>query len=62
MKMPNLGCLYLKGNPFFRECPNYRRRFIAQIPSLKYLDDRPVFTDERRISEAFLRGGKEAEN
>jgi dynein assembly factor 1 len=34
---------------------------IAKIPTLKYLDDRPVFDDDRRYAEAFARGGLEEE-
>lgn len=34
---------------------------IARIPTLKYLDDRPVFEDDRRHAEAFARGGIEEE-
>lgn len=31
------------------------------LPNLKYLDDRPVFDEDRRRAEAFERGGMEAE-
>lgn len=34
---------------------------IHRIPTLKYLDDKPVFEEERRYVEAFFRGGLEAE-
>lgn len=34
---------------------------INSIPDLRYLDDRPVFEDERRYAEAFYKGGKECE-
>jgi|688.fasta_scaffold1604116_1 hypothetical protein len=30
--------------------PNYRKRFISCMESLKYLDDKPVTDDERKIS------------
>lgn len=41
--------------------PNYRKRFIAHIPTLQYLDDRPVFEGERRLSEAWAREGRQGE-
>lgn len=34
---------------------------IHKLPTLKYLDDRPVFEDERRYVAAFFRGGIEEE-
>lgn len=34
---------------------------IAKLPPLKYLDDRPVFEEDRRRAEAYARGGIEAE-
>jgi len=57
MKMPDLRVLYLQGNPVTRKIPNYRKKIIFSIPSLKYLDDRPVFDDDRRAAEAFSKGG-----
>ena len=59
--MPLLACLYLKNNPCVREFKNYRRRLIGYISSLKYLDDRPVFINERRVAEAWIKDGKEGE-
>jgi dynein assembly factor 1 len=41
--------------------PQYRKRFIAYIPNLLYLDDRPVFDNERRISEAWIKEGQDGE-
>ncbi len=59
--MPNLKVLYLKDNPIVKEIQNYRKTLISSIKSLTYLDDRPVFDEERRMVEAWARGGKEAE-
>ncbi|KAH8091085.1 dynein associated LRR protein [Aureococcus anophagefferens] len=42
------------------ELRNYRKRMISEIKTLRYLDDRPVFEDERRRCEAWAglrRGG-----
>ena len=39
----------------------YRKTLIAKIPTLKYLDDRPVFEEDRRRAEAFARGGMDEE-
>ena len=59
--MPNLKVLYLQNNPVVKKIKNYRKTVIAALPSLKYLDDRPVFEDDRRHAEAFSRGGIDEE-
>ena len=46
--MKNLGVLYLQNNPVCKKIKNYRKTMIYEIPSLKFLDDRPIFEDERR--------------
>jgi dynein assembly factor 1 len=56
-----LAVLYLHGNEVCKKIKNYRKTIIIALPKLKYLDDRPVFEDERRYCEAFARGGLEAE-
>jgi len=53
--------LYSFGNEFVRKITAYRKTIIAKIPTLKYLDDRPVFEEDRRRAEAFYAGGLEAE-
>lgn len=60
-KMPNLKVLYLQNNPVTKKITNYRKTLISKIPTLTYLDDRPVFKDDRRNAEAFARGGIEEE-
>ena len=52
-QMPNLRCLYLKGNPVVSVIKNYRKVVVAAIPTLGYLDERPVFEDERRMIDAW---------
>lgn len=60
-KLPNLACLYMRNTAIVRETPNYRKNYICHLKNLKYLDDRPVFPDERKVSEAWGVGGREAE-
>jgi dynein assembly factor 1 len=60
-KMPNLTVLYLYGNPICRKIPNYRKTLINKLVNLKYLDDKPVFNNERKLAEAFILGGVQKE-
>ena len=60
-KMINLRVLYLQGNPVCKKIPNYRKTLTFRLKELRYLDDRPVFEEDRRFAEAFFRGGLEEE-
>ena len=53
--------LYLQNNPVCKKIKNYRKTLIHNIPTLKYIDDRPIFEDEKRYVAAFFRGGIEEE-
>ena len=53
--------LYLLGNEVIRKIPAYRKTLVTKLRELRYLDDRPVFEDDRRNAEAYCRGGVEAE-
>lgn len=59
--MPKLKVLYLLNNSCIKKIKNYRKNVISDLPSLLYLDDRPVFEDDRRNAEAFTRGGLDEE-
>lgn len=60
-KLPNLKVLYMMNNPCIKKISGYRKSIIAKIPTLTYLDDRPVFWEDRRRAEAWVRGGIEEE-
>ena len=60
-KISNLRVLYNQGNESIRKIPHYRKYLIDTLKELHYLDDKPVFENERRLSEAFGRGGLEEE-
>ena len=59
MKMPNLAVVYLQNNQFNKKIAHYRKSLISKMSNLKYIDDKPVFDDERRYAEAWARGGLE---
>lgn len=46
-----LGCLYLKATPLAKGFKNYRKKFIASLKKLRFLDDRPVIEQDHRLSE-----------
>jgi len=52
-KMPDLRVLYLMGNPCVKNIKHYRRTIVARCKNLRYLDDRPVFDEERRRTNAW---------
>ncbi|KPA81555.1 hypothetical protein ABB37_03899 [Leptomonas pyrrhocoris] len=56
-----LRTLLLQGNELCRSARHYRKRWIAAFPALKFLDEYPVFDEERERAVAFARGGTVAE-
>jgi dynein assembly factor 1, axonemal len=52
-KMPNLKVLYLQGNDVVKHIKQYRKTLVYRCRKLRYLDDRPVFEDERRRVDAW---------
>eukprot|EP00659_Diplonema_papillatum_P003393 gene3393-5313_t len=60
-QMPNLLSLYVHQNPFCAKIRPYRKHMLGRCTGLRYLDDRPVFPDERRCVTAFVAGGLDAE-
>lgn len=55
VKMPNLSVFIAKGNEFIRKKSQYKMYMIDKCPELGYLEDKPVFPDDRRIAEAYFR-------
>lgn len=60
--LPHVSVIYLHGNALTHGMKNYRRQMILHLPALTYLDERPVFAEERRVTEAWGRGGQNREN
>jgi len=59
--MPKLAVLQLQGNPIVPKISNYRRTIVSRCRTLSYLDDRPVFEEERLAVDAWAIGGLPAE-
>ena len=52
--MPQLAVLYLQGNPCVKKIRHYRKHVVGKLKNLKYLDDRPVFDDERKRCDVWF--------
>lgn len=59
--MPSIAVVYMHNNDFNKKIPHYRKSIISRMPSLKYVDDKPVFEDELRFAQAWARGGLDEE-
>jgi len=55
-----LKILRYHGNPGVRFIEHYRKRLVNALPSLRYLDERPIFPVERKSSAAWAEGGLQA--
>ena len=60
-KLKDLRVLYLMGNPVVKKIKNYRKHVIARYKTLTFLDDRPVFEEDRRRAEAFCKALEESD-
>lgn len=52
-RLPRLAVLYLHGNPLASSSPHYRQRVLSALRGLTFLDERPVFPNERRGCDAW---------
>jgi len=59
-ELKSLKVLRYHGNPGIRHVSHYRKRLVNALPSLSYLDERPVFPVERKSFKAWEEGGLEA--
>lgn len=50
-RLPQLKCVYLQGNPLVDD-PTYRRNVLSTLSGLTYLDDLPIFDNERCSTNA----------
>ena len=60
--LPELTVLYLRNTPIVRGFKSYRKKFVSTLLKLKFLDERPVTSNERRLCEAWAKGGTELED
>jgi dynein assembly factor 1 len=52
----------MKNTPLAKAYKNYRKRLVASLKKLTYLDDRPVKHIDHRLAEAWVKGGVQQEN
>ena len=45
----------MQNNKVVQKLRNYRKTMIHRLPDLRFLDDRPVFEEDRRKAEAFAK-------
>ena len=57
----SLHVLYLYNNPCTTQIQPYRKSLIAWLPKLTYLDSTPVFENERRLVDAYMKYGTDGE-
>lgn len=57
LKMSNISVIYMQNNEFTKKISHYRKFIISNLPEIKYIDDKPVFEDEKRYALAWVRGG-----
>jgi dynein assembly factor 1 len=55
--MQMLTIINVANTLFRRSITSFRKETISRLPSLLYLDDRPVTKDERKLAEAWKKGG-----
>eukprot|EP00667_Euglena_gracilis_P009172 EG_transcript_9310 len=60
-QLPNLSVLYFHGNEAVNRTRHYRKKMVCAMEPLQYLDERPIFDNERRLALAWQRGGHEEE-
>ncbi|KAJ9461330.1 Leucine-rich repeat-containing protein ODA7 [Diplonema papillatum] len=60
-QLPKIACLYIQGNELPNQTRYFRRKMIGTIQTLTYMDERPVFAEDRRAINQWMIGGFEAE-
>lgn len=61
ISISGLKVLYMFGNECARKIPHYRKTLTYKLQQLRYIDDKPIFEDEKRFAIAFAKGGLEEE-
>ncbi|KEG05044.1 hypothetical protein YYE_00623 [Plasmodium vinckei vinckei] len=59
--LKHLNILYIMNNPGLSKYKNYRKLFVNTLPSLTFLDYKPITNEERRCVKAFFEYGTKGE-